>query len=262
MDNGVVITEDLGSGVTRLTINRPEVHNAFDGGLIAHLTETLRRLGDDTAVRCVLLAARGKSFSAGADLRWMRRMADFSYEENRADALRLATLLRTLNELPKPTVACVHGPAYGGGVGLVAACDISVAAEDAAVFALTEVRLGLIPAVISPYVIAAIGRRQAQRYFLTGERFDAREAVRIGLVHLAVPCHDLEHAAWRIIEALGAGGAGALADAKTLIRLVAERNMDDGLAEETADRIARARATEEARARIGAFLEKQGGGGS
>ncbi len=168
-----------------LTLNRPEVHNAFDDQLIAELTARLRELDHTADVRVVVLAGNGKSFSAGADLNWMKRMAGFSEGENLRDAVALADLLHTLRALTKPTIARVQGAAYGGGVGLVAACDIAVASL-AASFSLSEVRLGLIPAVISPYVIAAIGERQARRYFLTAERFDAQEALRIGLVHVAV----------------------------------------------------------------------------
>lgn len=261
MRQASVETEFREDGCAWVILNRPRVHNAFDDILIAELTEVLEHLSGRRDVRCVVLAARGKSFSAGADLSWMKRMAAYSHEENVADAMRLAGLLRVLNELPKPTIALVQGPAYGGGVGLVAACDVAIAAEEAATFALTEVRLGLVPATIAPYVIAAIGRRQAQRYFLTAERFDVFEAVRIGLVHFAVPEAELAAAGRRIAGALSAGGADALAAAKALIRSVAGRGVDDALAAETAERIARARATEEARTRIAAFLDKRAGGG-
>lgn len=257
MGAGDVITEVREGGTGWLILNRPQLHNAFDDRLIVDMTSSLQRLEDDDGVRCVILAARGKSFSAGADLNWMGRMAGYSYEENLADAERLAHLLRTLHELQKPTIVLVQGPAYGGGVGLVAACDIAIAAEETATFALTEVRLGLIPATISPYVIAAIGRRQAHRYFLTAERFDAGEAVRIGLVHLAVPERDLLTAGNRMAAALGASGPYALSEAKMLIRAVADRPVDDDLAADTAMRIARARASDEARERIAAFLSKQ-----
>lgn len=262
MTEKIVITEVDSDGVGRITLNRPDVHNAFDDVLIAELTAALERMGDDRTVHSVMLAARGKSFSAGADLNWMKRMAAFSFEENVADAMRLAALLRDLNELAKPTIALVQGPAYGGGVGLVAACDVAIAAEETAAFALTEVRLGLIPATISPYVIAAIGRRQAQRYFLTAERFDAVEAVRIGLVHLAVPAVELEGAGRRVAAALRAGGPRALRATKELIRAVAHKPVDEALAMDTAERIARARASEEAQGRIASFLEARARGRS
>ena len=199
-------------GVAILTLNRPEVHNAFDDALIADLSSALNELAADTAVRVVVLSANGESFSAGADLNWMRRMSAYSEDENFRDAQALATLMRTLHGLAKPTVARVHGPAYGGGVGLVACCDIAVASREAA-FSLSEARLGLIPAVISPYVIAAIGERMAHRYFLTAERFDAAEAWRIGLVHeLAADEAALDDAVGNLVEALLAAGSQAQRD--------------------------------------------------
>lgn len=238
-----------------LTLNRPEVHNAFDDAQIVRLTDALRDLGDDPDVRTVAVTANGKSFSAGADLNWMGRMAEYTFAENVADAEKLAEMLETLNHLPKPTVAVVQGPAYGGGVGLVAACDIAVASREAARFALTEVRLGLIPATISPYVIAAIGQRQARRYFLTGEAFDADEAQRIGLVHVVAPAAALLDAAREVLKALAAGAPGAQAASKDLVRAVAGRPTDPHMIRDTAERIAAARASDEARERIRAFLE-------
>ena len=178
-------------GVATLTLNRPEVHNAFDDALIARLTDALSDVGADADVRVVVLAGRGKSFCAGADLAHMKKAAGFSEAENIADAQALARLLMVLGGMPKPTVALVQGPAYGGGVGLVSACDIAIAAERAS-FALTEVRLGLIPAVISPFVVRAIGESQSRRFMLTGERFSAETALRIGLVHEVVPADGLE----------------------------------------------------------------------
>lgn len=258
MDDAAITLEIDGQGTAWLTLNRPQVHNAFDDILIARMTAALTEARDDPRVRAVAVAARGPSFSAGADLNWMKRMALASHAENVADALRLAELLRLLSELPKPTVALVQGPAYGGGVGLVAACDIAVAAEETATFALTEVRLGLVPATISPYVIAAIGRRQAQRYFLTAERFGAADALRIGLVHAVVPASALRSAADRMLQALGQGGPAALAAAKALIRSVAGRTIDAGLMAETAERIADARASDEAQSRIVTFLKRHG----
>ncbi len=244
------------AGVARVTLNRPEVHNAFNDDLIAELTAALVRLEQDPAVRAVVLAAAGKSFSAGADLNWMKRMAGYSEEENRADARGLAGLMRSLNELAKPTVALVQGAAYGGGVGLVACCDIAIAATRAS-FCLSEVKLGLIPAVISPYVIAAIGERAARRYFVTAERFDAETALRLGLVQEVVAPEELEAAGRRVLEALLAGGPEAQAAAKRLVRDMAGRPIDDALVEETAKRIAEVRAGDEAREGISAFLEKR-----
>lgn len=244
------------NGVASVTLNRPAVHNAFDDALIARLTEALREIGDDPGVRVVVLRGAGKSFSAGADLNWMQRMAGYSRTQNLADAMGLAQLLHTLDTLPRPTIAAVHGAAFGGGVGLVAACDIAVAAETAA-FSLSEVRLGLIPAVISPYVVAAIGARQARRYFLTAERFDADEARRVGLVHEVTAPEALEARVAAIVAELLRGGPGALGAAKNLVATVAGRPVDTALMADTARRIADIRAGEEARDGVGAFLEKR-----
>lgn len=246
----------LENGVASVTLNRPAVHNAFDDALIARLTESLREIGDDPGVRVVVLRGAGKSFSAGADLNWMQRMAGYSRTQNLADAMGLAQLLHTLDSLPRPTIAAVHGVAFGGGVGLVAACDIAVAAETAA-FSLSEVRLGLIPAVISPYVVAAIGARQARRYFLTAERFDADEARRVGLVHEVTAPEALEARVAAIVAELLRGGPGALGAAKNLVAAVAGRPVDTALMADTARRIADIRAGEEAREGVGAFLEKR-----
>ncbi len=244
------------AGVAWLVLNRPEVHNAFNDALIAELTAALKRLEQDPKVRAVLLGAEGKSFSAGADLNWMKRMAGYSKEENRADARGLAGLMQTLNELAKPTIALVQGAAYGGGVGLVACCDIALAATRAS-FCLSEVKLGLIPAVISPYVIAAIGARAARRYFVTAERFDAEAALRLGLVQEVVAPEELEAAGQRVLDALLAGGPEAQAAAKRLVRDLAEQPIDDTLVEETAKRIAEIRAGAEAKEGVSAFLEKR-----
>jgi methylglutaconyl-CoA hydratase len=244
------------NGVATLTLDRPEVHNAFDDHLIVELTHQLRGLDHNSAVRAVVLAAHGKSFSAGADLNWMKRVARYSEAENIRDAIALASLMRTLDAMTKPTLARVHGSAFGGGVGLVACCDIAVAST-AATFSLSEVRLGLIPAVISPYVIAAIGSRNARRYFLTAERFDAYEALRIGLVHGVVEGAELDATVGRILEELLRCGPKAIAAAKDLIAHVAHRPIDQLLAEETAARIARIRVTPEGQEGIAAFLDKR-----
>ena len=196
----ILVTHDP-SGVATLTLNRPERHNAFDDALIATITESLERLGADASVRAVVLRSTGKSFSAGADLEWMRRVAQYDEAANRADAAALARLMHTLDRLPKPTLALVQGAAYGGGVGLVACCDIAIA-SDSAKFALTEVRLGLIPAVISPYVIQAIGPRQARRYFTTAEIIPAARAAEIGLVHEVVPPAELDARGEAVLAAL------------------------------------------------------------
>ena len=240
-----------------VTMNRPERHNAFDDALIAELTEALRSMEAEDGIRVVVLSGAGKSFSAGADLNWMRRMAGFSMEENRRDAMGLAALMRTLAHLRKPTIARVQGPAYGGGVGLVACCDVAIATQSAT-FALTEAKLGLVPSVISPYVIAAIGERAARRYFLSGERFEAAEAWRLGLVHeLASSESDLDEKVGEIVDALLAAGPAAQTEAKALIRAVAGRPVTSELIQDTAERIAKIRASPEGREGVTAFLEKR-----
>jgi len=244
------------AGVATVTLNRPDIHNAFDETLIADLTKTFEAVGTDSKVRVVVLAGAGKSFSAGADIKWMRRMAEYSRAENVRDAEALANMLRTLNDIPKPTLAVVQGAAIGGGVGLVACCDIAIAAEDA-VFSLSEVRLGLIPATIGPYVLAAIGARQARRYFLTAERFSAKDALRIGLVHEVVLAAELPEARARQVDGLLKNGPRAMGEAKALIRDVAGRPIEHGLIKETAERIANIRASEEGKEGLSAFLEKR-----
>ncbi len=243
--------------VATLHLNRPELHNAFDAGLIADLADTLEALGADPGVRAVVLAGEGPSFSAGADLQWMRAMATASEQDNRRDALELARLMRTLDELPKPTLARVHGAAFGGGVGLVACCDIAIAAEGAR-FGLTESRLGLLPAVISPYVIAAIGPRQARRWFASGEHFDAATAYRIGLVHEVVAADALDAAVQAQLALLGKAGPVAAASAKVLVRDVLALGSDrDALDAANAGLIAALRASDEGREGLSAFLEKR-----
>jgi len=245
------------NGVALVTLNRPDRHNAFDETMIAELTQALAEIGSSPRIRAMVLLGAGESFCAGADLAWMERMAGFSYEENVADARALAHLLQALAALPKPTIARVHGPAYGGGVGLIACCDIAVAAMEST-FALTEAKLGLIPATIGPYVMEAIGARAARRYFLTCERFDAAEAYRIGLVHDLVP--SLEALDERVNELLGQlmlAGPHAQAAAKALTRAVAHRPIDERVVADTAERIAAIRATDEAREGIAAFLTRR-----
>jgi methylglutaconyl-CoA hydratase len=256
MSEALFRVERRAGGVVWLTLDRPEVHNAFDDRLIAELTEELERLGADDGVRVVVLTGAGRSFSAGADLNWMRRTASYGEAENLADARALAKLMQTLHELPKPTIARVPGAALGGGTGLVACCDIVVASAQAT-FGTTEVRLGLIPAVIGPYVLAAIGPRQARRLMLTGERISAAEAVRLGLVHEVLPSEQLDAAIERIAGELLKSGPAALAAAKRLIRDLGGRPIDLPLIDDTAKRIASLRATSEAREGVGAFLEKR-----
>jgi methylglutaconyl-CoA hydratase len=240
-----------------ITLNRAERHNAFDDALIAELTEAFRSMEAEDGIRVVVLSAAGKSFSAGADLNWMKRMAGFSADENRRDAMGLAALMRTIAHLRKPTIARVQGSAYGGGVGLVACCDVAVATQNAT-FALTEVKLGLIPAVISPYVVAAIGERAARRYFVTGERFEAAEAWRLGLIHeIAASEPDMDNVIGALVEAILAGGPAAQKEAKELVRAVSGRPVTSELAQDTAERIAKIRTSPEGREGIAAFLEKR-----
>lgn len=244
------------AGVATVTLNRPELHNAFDEALIARLTAAFVSLDDNPDVRVVVLAGEGKSFCAGADLNWMKRMAGFDHDENLADATALATMLRTIYACSKPTIARIHGAAYGGGVGLVSACDIAVCVPGA-MFALTEAKLGLIPATISPYVMEAIGPRQARRYFLTAERFDAAEALRIDLVHEVVAADALDARIDALIGLLRAAGPAAQLECKALIRGVAHRPIDEDLIEATAEHIAAVRASPEGREGVAAFLEKR-----
>ena len=255
MANDTVLVEIAGA-VATITMNRPQAHNAFDDALIARLTDALSDVGANEDVRVVVLAGRGKSFSAGADLAHMKKAAGFSEAENVADARALAHLLMILGGLPKPTVALVQGPAYGGGVGLVSACDIAIAAERA-VFALTEVRLGLIPAVISPFVVRAIGESHSRRFMLTGERFDAETALRIGLVHEVVPGEAFEARGAEMVQALLQCSPDAHRRAKALIDAVSGRPIDEALADDVARRIAAARVSDEGKEGIAAFLEKR-----
>jgi len=255
---GMNITAEVDArGVATLTLNRPERHNAFDDVLIADMTAALDRFAADEAVRVVVLAAAGKSFSAGADLEWMRRVAGYDRAANECDAAALAHLMHTLDRLGKPTVGLVQGPAYGGGVGLVACCDIAIATE-AARFCLSEVRLGLIPAVISPYVINAIGARQARRYFMSAEIISAARAAEIGLVHeVATDAAALAARADAVVAALLAGAPLAQAAAKALVFLCEGRAVDAALRAETGARIAARRASNEGREGLAAFLDKR-----
>jgi methylglutaconyl-CoA hydratase len=242
--------------VARVILARADKHNAFDAALIAELTTAFRAVGADADVRIIVLAAEGKSFSAGADLNWMRETAGYAEAENRADAEQLAAMLRALDTLPKPTIAAVQGPVYGGGVGLIAACDIAIG-SDAALFALSEARLGLIPAVISPYVVRAMGMRHARRYALTGERFDAKAALAVGLLHEIVPAAELNSRVATVADLLCEAAPGAQGEVKALLRAIEGRPIDPALNAETASWIARVRAGDEAREGIAAFLEKR-----
>ncbi|MCW5774310.1 MAG: enoyl-CoA hydratase/isomerase family protein [Rhodospirillaceae bacterium] len=244
------------SGIARIVLNRPAVHNALDDRLIVDLTTSLDGIAADLAVRIVLLTGQGTSFCAGGDLNWMRRTAEYTHEQNFADALNLARLLQTLNTMPQPTVALVNGPAYGGGVGVVACCDIAIAAE-AAKFSLSEVRLGLLPATISPYVIRKIGEGNARRYFLTAEVFEAADAKRLGLVHEVVPAAELAEATGWFLKRLLEGGPHAQAASKQLVAHVAGAPIDEALMADTAQRIADRRASAEGKEGVDAFLAKR-----
>ena len=257
MTTAPLITEISGRGVATVTLRRPEIHNAFDDELIDRLRRELQGLANDPVVRVVVLAAEGKSFSAGADLNWMKRMAGYERAENIEDAKNLGKLMATLHRMPQPTVAVVQGPAYGGGVGLVAACDIAIASEDAS-FCLSEVRLGLIPAVIGPYVVAAIGERQAMRYMLTADKFSAKEAQQIGLVQDVVAADQLHDRRNVVVSDLLKGGPKALSEVKNLISYITKSaTQDEKVVRDTAGHIARVRATDEGQEGVSAFLEKR-----
>jgi len=242
--------------VATVRLNRPDKHNAFDEQLIAELTRAFRDLAGDAAARVVVLAANGQSFSAGADLEWMKRMSALDRAENERDSLLLADLMAAIDRCPKPVIGLIEGPAFGGGVGLVACCDIAIATTKAS-FCLSETRLGLIPAVISPYVAAAIGPRACRRYFLTAEKFDAATAERLGLVHRVVAPDGLAEARDEIIGHLLKGGPAAQAAAKDLIQRVSYAKIDEALRRDTAWRIADARASDEGKEGVAAFLEKR-----
>jgi methylglutaconyl-CoA hydratase len=251
------ILTEIDAGVGIITLNRPERHNAFDDALIGELSEAIDSMAADPAVRVLVISSTGKSFCAGADLNWMKRAAGYSSEENLFDSRALAEMLRRLAQCPKPTIARIQGPAYGGGVGLVACCDVAIATFDVA-FSLTEVKLGIIPAVISPHVIAAIGERYARRYMLTAERFSAAEAYRIGLVHEMVADEvALDEAVGEIVDAMMKNGPRALAECKALIAAVAWKPLSPEVIEDTAQRITRLRASVEGREGMSAFLEKR-----
>jgi methylglutaconyl-CoA hydratase len=242
--------------VATLILNRPDVRNAFNETAIAEITQAFRELGSEAGVRAIVLAARGPAFCAGADLNWMKKMAGYTHAENRADAAQLAEMLRVIYACPKPVVAKVQGDCYAGGMGLVAACDIAVAGEKAN-FCLSEVKLGLIPATISPYVIKAMGENAARRYFLTAERFSAQEAKRIGFVQEVVAHEALDATVDEIVKALVANSPNAVKEAKRLVQDVGGAELTDVLIADTADRIADIRASEEGREGVKSFLEKR-----
>ena len=246
-------------GVARVTLNRPEKHNAFDDTMIAELRAAFDSLAGNTTVRIVVVESLGKSFSAGADLGWMKRMAQYDYADNLQDARLLAGMLSALHTMPQPTIARVQGGAYGGAVGLVSCCDMAVAADTAA-FALTEVKIGLIPATISPYVIRAIGERAARRYFATAERFSAADARSLGLINDVVPADQLDTAIDNLLDGLLANGPEAVKAAKQLVADFAGRPINEALVEESCKRIASIRVSAEGQEGLDAFLNKRSPG--
>jgi methylglutaconyl-CoA hydratase len=251
-----MLQQSIQSGVATLTLDRPEVRNAFNDELIARLTIAFHELGERADVRCIVLAANGQAFCAGADLNWMKRMANYTREENLEDAHKLARMLEVVYRCPKPTVARVQGDVYAGGTGLVAACDMAVSV-DTAHYCLSEVKLGLIPATVSPYVVRAMGGRAAHRYFLTAERFGAAEARRIGLVHEVVTADALDGAVAAITQALLQAGPEAVASCKKLLHDVVGHDIGAGLVRRTVEGIADIRASEEGREGIQSFLAKR-----
>ncbi|MBT9489167.1 MAG: enoyl-CoA hydratase/isomerase family protein [Rubrivivax sp.] len=242
--------------VARVFLNRPEVRNAFNDGVIAELTATFTQLGADKTLRAIVLGGHGKAFCAGADLSWMRTMAGYTWDQNRADAEALAQMLWTLWSCPLPVVGRVHGDCYAGGLGLAAVCDVLVAAEGVQ-FCLSEARLGLLPATIGPYVVKAMGEQAARRYFVTAERFDAQRALQLGFVHECVPVETLDSTVDQIVATLVANGPAAVKACKQLVQDVAGRAITADLRAETARRIADIRASDEGREGVQAFLNKR-----
>ncbi len=251
----IVVTKSK-NGVARITLNRAELHNAFDERVIKRLTDAIRNIDLDDRMRILILDAAGKSFSAGADLNWMKRMADYSWEENYQDSLKLAGLMQELHNCRKTTIAIVQGAAFGGGVGLVACCDI-VLASDKAIFCLSEVKLGLIPSVISPYVVKAIGERNAKRFFATAEKFDANEAKNIQLIHKIIAHDDLSEFSKDYVNRILANGPKATYQSKQLVNHVSNKPINEDLVRETAQRISDIRASSEGKEGVSAFLEKR-----
>jgi methylglutaconyl-CoA hydratase len=242
-------------GVARVFLNRPEVRNAFNDGVIAELTDTFRTLGADASLRAIVLGGHGKAFCAGADLSWMRAMADYTWEQNRADAQALADMLWTIYSCPLPVVGRIHGDCYAGGVGLAAVCDVLVAAEGVN-FCLSEAKLGLLPATIGPYVVKAMGEPAARRYFITAERFDAVQAQRLGFVHEVVGADALDAKVDELTAALAANGPAAVKACKRLVQDLAGQPITESLRADTARRIADIRASDEGKEGVQSFLNK------
>ena len=251
-----VITQIDSRGVAQVTLNNPDKHNAFDDQMIIELTNAFNALAANTNVRIMLLKSEGKSFSAGADLDWMKRMASYSYQQNLNDARALAAMLKALHQMPIPTIARVQGAAFGGAVGLVSCCDIALASSNAS-FALSEVKIGLVPSTISPYVIAAIGERHAKRYFMTAERFDTNTALQISLVHEAVEEQFLDDKVEQLITAILSNGPEAVVAAKQLVFAVSGKAIDSSLIEHTCEVIAGIRVSAQGQEGLSAFLDKR-----
>ena len=247
---------EVNDKVANLILDQPEKHNAFDDIIIKEIKDTIDNIGQNPEIRVLVLSGSGKSFSAGADLGWMRRMSEFDEDENFSDARSLADMLNTLNLCPKATIAKVHGPAIGGGVGLIACCDMAIAA-DTAIFSFSESRLGLTPSTIGPYIIKSIGSRNARRFFLTAERFDALTALEIGLVNVVVPANDLDQYVSDLTKTLSKNSPNAIRECKKLIDYIDGRNIDRPVLEYTAKHIARVRSSDEGKEGITAFLEKR-----
>lgn len=247
---------DITRAVATVTLNRPEMRNAFNEVMVTELKHVFEELGENPDVRVIVLAAKGALFCAGADLNWMKKMAGYSTEENFEDAERLAKMMYQVYRCPKPVIAQIQGDSYGGGMGLIAACDIAVAAEQAR-FCLSEVKLGLTPATISPYVIRAMGERAARRYFVSAEQFSANEAHRIGFVHEVVAAEQLNAAVEELAQAIVNNGPNAVIETKCLVAEVSHADIDEELWADTAERIAAIRTSDEGREGIAAFLEKR-----
>lgn len=241
--------------VARVTLSRPDVRNAFNDEMLEDLLEVFRAIRDDAGLRVVVLTGEGQSFCAGADLNWMKRVVNYTYEENCEDSLRLARMLREIYTCPKPVIGRINGPAIGGGTGIVAVCDIAIASEDA-FFAFSETKLGLTPATVSPYLLRRMGEKNLREYFLTGERFSATRAAEMGLVNAVLPAAQLDAAVDAKVKMILTGGPGALASAKGLIRGISERSLDDN-GPYTAEEIARLRTSDEGQEGMNAFLNKK-----
>jgi len=247
---------EIGRGVATVTLNRPEVRNAFNETVIAELTHVFQELGHNPAVRVVVLTANGPAFCAGADLNWMKKMSTYSEEENLVDAQKLAEMMYQLYGCPKPVIARIQGDCYAGGMGLVAACDIAVAAEQVQ-FCLSEVKLGLTPATISPYVIKAMGANAARRYFITAERFSAKEAHRIGFIHEVSALENLDEAVAQLVKSILNNSPNAVTEAKWLVDEITNAEIDEEMLAYTAERIAEIRTSKEGREGVASFLEKR-----